>query len=204
MSLTYVGSCYGAQTLDPFLKALRILGKWQPMLADRIIIRAVGTISQQLKARMDSADKDALGPVCHVEHRHAIAEMARADVLILTTPDTRLGRYCIPAKTFEYLAFGGHILALVHPETQLLRILQAAGGVSITTDRRPEAIARILHDCYLRWESGRLSAARDCGFVARFRRDVLASRYSSVLDDCLKRRELNPACSRSYLMEASR
>ena len=121
----------------------------------------------------------------YLPHDEAIREMSDADVLYLTVPPEPGGRLCIPAKTFEYLAFGRHIIATVHENSGLSRLLSRAGNVTLIHDWSPAAIATALAGCLDRRRRGTLDKPRDRAFVEQFRRDRLGRRFAQLLDGCI-------------------
>jgi len=183
--LAYVGAFYRRQSIEPILQAVRALRTHVGETARLIELRVVGSIAASQKAYL--RDEDAAFLTCsgYRPHHEAIREMARADALLLMTPDNEGGRLCIPAKTFEYLAFGRHIIAVVHPDTELWRILAAAGNVTLIRPHDPAGLREAIEACIHRWRCGMPDPQRNAEVVGQFRRDRLAKRFAEVVETCV-------------------
>jgi glycosyltransferase involved in cell wall biosynthesis len=179
--ISHIGSFYGHQSIAPFLHAMREMVRPQ---SDAFTFRQVGAISAQERKSVLRSDRCFFEETGYLPHRDAIREMVAADVLLLTTPAQEGARFCIPAKTFEYLAFGGHIVAVIHPGTELSAILRRAGNVTIVEDHSVPAIRVALEKCHASWVRGDLQSSRDMDFVSSFRRDDQARRFAEVLNAC--------------------
>ncbi|MFQ5500825.1 MAG: glycosyltransferase [Phycisphaerae bacterium] len=184
-----VGVFYRAQTIQPILKAVRAMLSAQPNLTRQFEFRVVGTLSAEQRKHLRESDDTFLTLTGQQTHAKAVAEMAAMDSLFLMTPDHPGGRYCIPAKTFEYLAFGGHILALVHPDTALERILREAGNVTIGYHGETAALQSAILKQIERWAGGCPNEHRDMRALRRFRRDTLATEFAGLLNACTERSE---------------
>jgi glycosyltransferase involved in cell wall biosynthesis len=182
--LAYVGAFYREQTIEPVLEAIRELRARRADVAERLEFRLIGGVSAAQRRLLREEDAAFFRNEGYRPHEEAIAEMARADALLLLTPANGGGRLCIPAKTFEYLAFGGHVLAFAHAGTELRRILERAGNVTLI--ERPEAaqLGQAIESCYDAWSAGRLNRPRDSEFLKQFRRDRLAERFAAVVERC--------------------
>jgi len=184
-TVAHVGAFYRQQSVEPVLGAFRRLLADRAELAGRIRFRVVGSIAASQKRAISDADRACLEDMGYRPHRQAIGEMARADLLLLMTPANDGGRLCIPAKAFEYLAFGRHVLAVVHAGTALARWLAQAGNVTVLHHPLDEAsLSAAIADCFDRWRAGQLQRPRDAGAIRRFRRDVLTGRFAAVLAEC--------------------
>ncbi|MFQ5422423.1 MAG: glycosyltransferase [Phycisphaerae bacterium] len=182
--IAHVGAFYRQQTVGPILDAIRLLRRDRPDVVDRLELRLVGTLSAEQTRLVQSDDATFLRRRGYVTHAEAVAEMASASAVLLMTPVNERGRLCIPAKAFEYMAFAGHIIAIVHPGTALAGMLCDAGGVTLAQDHRPPAIARAIRDCFDQWQADTLEDTRDPAAVNRFRRDRLAKRFGDVISRC--------------------
>lgn len=184
--IAHVGAFYREQSVEPMLRALRLLRQQQPRIAERLEFRIVGSLSAAQRALLLPADRAVVREVGYRPHGEAIREMATADALYLTVPPGPGGRLCIPAKTFEYLAFGGHIIATVQPHTALAELLRRAGNVSLVADRGPETLSAAIGRCFDRWRSGTLARTRDAACIDSYRRERLAGVYAALLDRCVE------------------
>lgn len=195
--LANVGAFYSRQTIAPILDAIRRLRDARPDAAAQIELRLVGTLSASQRAHLRKEDSAFITEAGYRCHRDAVAEMASADALLLATPDSPGGRLCVPAKTFEYLAFGKHVIAAAHPGSHLDAILRRAGGCTIThvahgdsprRDASADGWRRAIESAFEAWTAGRLDQRRDGATVERFRRDLQARRLADLLDAVALRR----------------
>ncbi|MCA9256000.1 MAG: hypothetical protein KDA33_10200, partial [Phycisphaerales bacterium] len=125
-TLSHVGAFYHSQSVAPLLSACRAFRRRRPEA--RLALRLVGSVSRQQERHFKPGDDAFVQRIGYQSHSEATREMAGADALFLMTPSHANGRNCIPAKFFEYLAFGGRIVALVHRGSSVERIGRTAGG----------------------------------------------------------------------------
>ncbi len=184
-TLSHVGAFYREQTVEPVLVAIRGLRSERADVARDLCLRLVGSLSASQRLLLREDDGAYVCDVGYRPHDEAIGEMGRADVLLLVTPANDGGRLCIPAKMFEYLAFGGHIIAMIHRGTAMWRILEEAGNVTLVDRREPDSLGGAIERCYDGWRSGLLNVSRDRRVVDRYRRDRLAARFAEVVEDCV-------------------
>ncbi len=182
--MLYVGAFYRQQTIKPMLEALRLLLDRRPDLRGMLRFRIVGSLSATERELLRTSDGEFLAIDGYMPHADALRAMRQADMVVLMTPGNEGGRLCIPAKVYEYLAFGPHILAIIHQETELERWLADAGNVTLVRHPvRVEALADTIRACFDRYRGEKLQDRRD-GRVARaFTRRRIAGRYASLLRD---------------------
>lgn len=189
-NLTYVGAFYGAQTIEPLRLAVRCLSERDPSSAERLSIRVVGHVSRSQWEMFTAADERRFTFEGYFEHRGAIAAMQSADALFLMTPTNAGGRFCIPAKVFEYLAFGRHMIAVVHPGTELSQILRSAGETTVL-EHGSALVGNLANAIQSRMYAPRRIPAPRCDqFLHPFRRDVQARALAGLLEPASDR----PGC----------
>ncbi|HKQ48731.1 MAG TPA: glycosyltransferase [Phycisphaerae bacterium] len=192
-TLAHVGAFYREQTVGPILDAVRQLRATRPEIRDALRLRLVGTLSASERARLLPEDHTFLDHAGYVDHRTAIEEMASADILLLTTPASDGGRLCIPAKTFEYLAFGKHMIASLHYSSWISRTIQQAGNCTVMLCAGAAEWANAIESCFVTWNAGRLQQPRDRAVVDAFRRDRIAARYARVIEEAIAEVRLSRA-----------
>lgn len=180
-TLSYVGSFYRAQSIEPLLSAARRFLEARPDARGRFEVRVAGSIAARQRLLVRASDSAFLRELGYVPHGEAIAEMSRADALFLMTPHNNGGRFCIPAKVFEYLGFGGHVIALVHRGTALEGMLRAAGDVSLVFHDRADELTHSLLHTYDAWAAGGRSARREPAALYPYHRETQAALYSEIL-----------------------
>lgn len=202
--LGYVGSFYGKQTIEPLMVAMRRLVSSRPDIAGRIELRVVGSVSAQQRRFLNDTDDVFLRLIGYQPHAESVREMAAADSLFLMTPANEGGRYCIPAKTFEYLAFGRHVIALVQEGTATSDVLTEAGNVTLVRHGDSSRLMQAIEDRYESWAAGSPDSPRNRDVVERYRRDRIARQYADVLEACVgSAHEVDPVVETATAWEAA-
>jgi glycosyltransferase involved in cell wall biosynthesis len=121
----YSGTVWKATSLLPLMKAINSIATDYPDIDKKIRITIMGRIvDQELYYFLNRRLQDILHLRGYVPHGKAIETLFRADVLIIALSDIEGADQIIPAKTFEYVATGKKILAIV-PEGETSRLLDA-------------------------------------------------------------------------------
>jgi hypothetical protein len=112
----------------------------------------------------------------------------------------------VPGKTFELLALPTHVLAMVPPEGDTARIVQAAGAATVTAFEDQEQAASVMQRIIADHFSGRLDHHRDWAAVDRCDRAALAADFAACLDHAAGRRaaQVMQRASSSDIAEAPR
>ena len=132
ISFLYSGTVWNATSLLPLVKALKILVSKSPNLRDEIHIAIYGRIvAEELIFLEQDHLRDFLEIAGYAPHDEILRIMVEADVLIVSLSDLQGADQIIPAKTFEYMATGNFILAIV-PEGETSRLLRCAYPKSAT------------------------------------------------------------------------
>lgn len=129
----YTGTVWNATSLRAFMNALDSLITEKPELLGQISVKIIGRV---VDSEMDYFKGSAASCVTlagYIEHKDAMVEMAKADVLILSLSDLPGAERIIPGKAFEYLATGKHIFAIV-PEGETKRLIRGAYSNATITD----------------------------------------------------------------------
>ena len=186
--LAHVGAFYRDQSIGPILEAIRIVRDRSAAAATALRFDLIGSLSSQQRLLLRPEDGVFLRHIGYLPHSEAVQAMAAADALFLMTPSNPAGRFCVPAKTFEYLAFGRHIIAMVHAKTMLARTLEQAGNTTIIPDRSVKGLADAILICFEDWRLGRRQPARNASFVGQFERERQVQEFSKLLEDCTAER----------------
>lgn len=195
--LAYVGAFYREQTIEPVLRAVRALRTARLDFARAIEFRLIGSLSTGQRRLLQPGDSAFFSDLGYRSHDEALRELAGADVLLLMTPANEGGRLCIPAKTFEYLAFGGHVLGCVHEGTMLHRLLLGAGNTTFVDCRKPESLAPAIERCYDAWKAGALTSPRRMENLECYRRDRLAADFAKIVESFTQTATGKPVSTRS-------
>jgi glycosyltransferase involved in cell wall biosynthesis len=113
----------------------------------------------------------------------ALAAMNEADYLLLVTHD----RLNISAKFYEYVGAGKPILATVHPEGDVRRLLEDLRAGWWAGNHDVEGIRQLFLDAAERGSGLYSEFQPDREKIARYERKVLAQRYAGLLHDIARR-----------------
>jgi glycosyltransferase involved in cell wall biosynthesis len=177
-TIAHVGSLFTWRDGSVLVDAIGDLLREGSIGADEIRLRFVGHAA----ALPESAGEleGVIQRTGYVDHATAVREMRAADLLVLVnTEETN-----IPGKTFEYLASGTPILAMVRPGPTGEIVREARAGTVVDVDDR-EGTKRAIREGLSRWRAGSPVPAPDPGIVGRYARRATARQMSDVLDAVL-------------------
>lgn len=107
--LTYVGTISDEYDLSGFIKAIE---KVKAEIKEELRIVFTGNICLRWKQPLMEKFSDIIQFKGHIGHQEAIAEMQRADMLLLVVPDITQNEGIITGKIFEYLAASRPVLGI--------------------------------------------------------------------------------------------
>lgn len=183
--LGYVGSFYHDQSIQPLLALARAFFELRPDAREFFELRISGSIATHQKSYILDSDRSFVRERGYLSHAQALGDMASAEALFLMTPENENGCYCIPAKTFEYLAFGSSILALVHSNSHCERLLMNVEGVTIARHPDASSLQQSLVTLFDNWRLKAGRVRRSMNALSAFRRDVLTAKLAGILDSKL-------------------
>ncbi len=172
-TLVHVGSVFSWRGADGLLEALRTLVESGDV--ERLRVMFVGRTGEI--GFPDLVERGILQATGYVEHRQAVRYMQSADVLVLINTEESN----IPGKSFEYLAAGRPVLALVREGATADLIRHTGAGVVAEPDDVP-AIRAALMRLYDRWRGGQLRSSVDRTVIQRFERRSTARQLARVFD----------------------
>ncbi len=179
-TIAFSGLFYGSFKPALFLEVVTGLMKEKKIPKDRIRILFVGANSPQ-----DAGFKDDTG-LCSftgfLSHKEAVSVIRQCDALLLLLSRER-GSHVIPSKTFEYLAAGKPILALVPPEGAVASIIREAGAGVVADFDDPEDIRQAFLSIYSAWEAGRSAVCPDPTRIACYDQRRITGQLASILDE---------------------
>ena len=182
MLISHVGSMFEWRNADTFLDCVDDLVACRAIDPERIRVRFVGHGPTRVPKALERH-----GIVSHsgyVSHRDAVRDMCSADLLLLINSESTN----TPGKTFEYVASGRPILALVRPGPTVDVIEETRSGRVIDIEDS-ESIRSAVLDLYLTWQRGELRVAQNRRVLMRYSRQATAKLLGHVLDDLSDPRE---------------
>lgn len=171
---TYVGSIYGSTEPTTLVTALKSLPS---EVKARFKLRFIGRIEE-------SRFRDALlqlGDMVEVKgflpQHEALSAVNEADYALLITHDP----LNVSAKFYDYIGAGKPILATVHPNGEVRRLLEELRAGWWAGSRDVEGIRQLFLDAAARDKSPSGEFQPDTEKVAQYERKVLAQRYAGLL-----------------------
>lgn len=181
--LAHVGRLDRWRTGQPLYDGLRQFlaagNSSRPSLRCRVVGHVGPEVGEKLRAT--GADCSFTG---YVDHRQAIEEMRKADVLLLCVPPGPNGDSVIPGKLFEYLASQRPILVVGPQGGECERIVRQSGaGLAVGFDA--DAIAEALQSLYKAWLNKEDRFLCDPTQLKPYARPHLTSKLAAVLNQIL-------------------
>ena len=177
--LAHVGTIYGEQDPTPVLEALAELVTRGEIDGGRVEVRLVGAIWDE---RFEPPSGIHVESVGYVEHREAVAEMARATALLLYVSSSSLAP---SGKLFEYLASGRPVLCVTRPDNLASRLVTEWDAGVAAEPGDPPAIERAILALWHRWQADGLPDQTEVRrrTLERYSRRAAAERLAQVLDE---------------------
>lgn len=146
ITITYVGSMYGARNPEYFLQALEALYEQQPETVNQLRVRLVGRVGEPIAARIRSSSvHHVFELIPYVSHREALAYLLGSDVSLLIIDDTPANSGILTGKVYEYIGAGKPILALA-PEGEAAELIRSHHLGWVAPPKHVPAIQAILQE----------------------------------------------------------
>jgi len=185
INFIYTGSLYGDQTPLYFLKALKQLIENRLFPIEKIRVIFAGMVAHELQPLFKDIVLNSIITYYGVcTYRDSIKYIQNADVLILIVSSTR-GKGNIPAKTFDYIASGKPILALVPPNGDTAEIIRRTGTGVIVSPEDVQAIMDALYKLLQQWERNGLKISQNWDDIKVYESKQITKRFCEVFDSAL-------------------
>ncbi|HFC53937.1 MAG TPA: hypothetical protein ENJ43_05845 [Gammaproteobacteria bacterium] len=183
LRMVYTGTLWNLTSVEPLVKAVKMLSRQDPGLMERLDLVFVGRkISHQLSLLEQlSSTGCRLELRDYCDHREALSVMESADVLCLLLSDVSGAERVVPAKLFEYLAMRREILAIM-PKGESADIVTRYFPDSHFGVNNISGIADWIKERIERKGSGRLPSVADIGDISSFSRRCQAKQLSEYLN----------------------
>ncbi len=177
--VTYLGSIYGSTEPITLVQALQSL---PPEIRSRFRFRFIGHIEE---ARYREALL-GLGDIVELKgflpQSEALSAMNQTDYALLISHD----HLNVSAKFYDYIGACKPILATVHPDGDVRRMLEQLGGGWWAGSRDVEGIRQLFLDAAARGGALQAQFKPNLEAIAGYERKVLASRYAGLLHSIAK------------------
>lgn len=181
--LRYVGILNERRTPDVLLNALREVLKDDQIAAD-MRFEFIGSMGPHGAKLDDPSLHGAVKSFGKVSYQESVALMRGSDVNVILQTISE-GQDVIAGKTFEYLATGRPILAVVDAAGGDAWLLKETGAGLVMDWRDTIAIATALRELWTLWKQGKLQQRFTQAGLSNFSRYELTRKLSTVLDDVL-------------------
>jgi hypothetical protein len=147
----HFGSLGGSRNLKVFLEALALLLAARPEFVALIRLDLYGTCDRlSLRLIREFPFQGMIHNHGRIPHSESLAIMKRADVLLLIQNTEEFSSETIPSKTYEYLFARRPILALVHENLELARMMSERGHISVEA-KSPDDVKGGMAEMTERW-----------------------------------------------------
>ena len=172
--VTYTGSIYGSTEPGALVEALKAL---PPRVRSRFKLRFIGHIEEARFRESLMQLGDMVELKGFLPQNEALAAINDSDYALLISHDG----LNVSAKFYDYIGAGKPILATVHPEGDVRRLLEDLRAGWWTGSRDVEGIRRLFMEAAARGNSLSSEFAPDTARIAQYERKVLAQRYAGLL-----------------------
>ncbi len=147
---------------------------------DQFELRIVGWVSPGLRRELEDAGVPHVARG-YVSHHEAIAEMVRADALLLQYPDELNADTAISGKLFEYFAANRPVL-MIGPQSSVTQQLVQSLNAGTGADPDANSVCAALSELWRQWQAGALRSHCDPRRLHRYTRRNLAGELATLLD----------------------
>jgi len=172
--VTYVGTVYTSTEPTALVQALQSL---PPEVKSRVILRFIGHIEEPRYREALLQLGDMVELKGYLPQHEALEAMSETDYVLLVTHD----RLNISAKFYDYVGAGKPILACVHPDGDVRRLLEELRAGWWAGNDDIEGIRQLFMDAAARGDSLPTVFQPDLEKIAQFERKVIAQRYAEYL-----------------------
>src|SRR5208283_4485590 len=178
--IVYSGTVWKATSLEKFVLALEEMVKRDSSVRELVKVKVFGRIvPSEMDYFQNNSIKDMIEICGYIEHDKLMSELLDADVLLLSLSNQPGSHKIIPGKTFEYMATGKHILAIV-PESEVRQVLlKNYDNFTVVFPDSSEDIADALANLLHTFEDIRHKKGKD---VSQFSRKKLTEKLANVFD----------------------
>ncbi len=180
VTIVYAGTVMKATSLNIFCQILKRLLEQDEKNYQKVRLKVFGRVVGDEQTCLE--DETLKGVIeCHgyVEHEKVAEELLNADFLLLTLSDLPGAEKIINGKTFEYMASGRHIFALI-PEGEMSALISSNyDNATVVSPKNLDVACQALINVLDNIEEVKKRQGRD---ISCFLRENLTERLASVFD----------------------
>jgi len=180
INVVFSGTVWKGTSLKNFIFVLEKIISNNKILRKLIKIKIFGRIvDSELEYFQSDTIRESIEIHGYIDHKHLVKEIMAADILLMAITDSPGANKIILGKTFEYMATGKHIFALI-PNGESKRLLHDDyGNVTIVDPGNIDGIYNALFLLIENIDSVRQQKAKD---VSRFSRKLLSEKLAIFFD----------------------
>jgi hypothetical protein len=179
--IAYVGSIYGSTEPTSLVQALQSL---PGNIRSRFKLRFIGHIEEPRFREALLQLGEMVELMGFLPQKEALAAMNEADYALLITHDS----LNVAAKFYDYIGAGKPILATVHPEGEVRRLLEEMRAGWWADSHNVEAIRQLFIDAAARGDALHNEFHPNAEKIAQYERRVLAQRYAVLLRSIVRQK----------------
>lgn len=178
--VTYVGTVYSSTEPTALVQALQSLPS---EVQSQFTLRFIGHIEEPRYHQALRQLGDMVELKGYLPQQEALAAMSETDYVLLVSHDP----LNVSAKFYDYVGAGKPILACVHPDGDIRRLIEELHAGWWADSRDIEAIRELFLDALARRDSLPAEFKPDQRKIAQYERKVIAQRYAVLLRSIARR-----------------
>ncbi len=185
-TLTYTGSMYGRRNPQALLSALELLVERGVLTPSDVRFVVVGRWGHDVDAMMTASSfAESIVRVGYVPHKESIAELFRADVLVLIVDEAKESEHIVPGKVYEYIGTQKPVLAIGPERSAIGDLLRETQAGLIAHQSDITALANAVETMYRAWCAKAEITHPDINAIMRYERRSSAKMLAELLDGVL-------------------
>lgn len=181
--IVYTGSMYGRRNPESFLKALDILHRRNTLSPSMLDIRLVGRFGNEILEMVNKSHfKQSVTIIPYLPHSESIAELLRADALLLVVDESKESEAIVPGKVFEYIGTGVPIITIAPTGGAIAEIVRQSGAGEVSHQSRPEETAAYIEKLFLEWQQTGNTARNSTANTGRYERRESTKMLAALLN----------------------
>lgn len=182
-TIIFSGSMYGTITPRPLLEAFAEFIALGGTFKKDVKLIFAGHVHEDVKGDVERCKlADMVDYQPFVSHTENIARLRTADALLLLNHAASGSELHVPAKTYEYLAIGKPILAVIQSGSASKIIEDTGGGIVVSPDDN-SGIKSALSRMHAAWKAGRPMPGARKELIGNYDRYNLTGTLASVLNE---------------------
>jgi glycosyltransferase involved in cell wall biosynthesis len=176
MIFTYAGTVHD---IEPFLRSVRELLMKNKIPSGSIKINIIGDFKNYIYLKDKTLENIIFSTLDFVPHTESIKCIVNSDVLVINLKGTRMA---YSGKLFEYLRAQREILAIVEPDTAIVKFLKELNYGTITNIDSQEDICEKIIQLHNKWEKGELNKLNILDKIKKYESKVLTKQLADTLN----------------------